>query len=163
MIMKKNIAFLSLKPKFCTNVCKTFCDQVEMVFADVHKILQYNLVNQNMLKVAGKQYFEEQQQKIVKSVAECENIGLLVDLELLNVGSNLKCVADNCLIVYLQFSKRFYQTKNKTSFEQSNKLLHAFEQEDKICESLADITVSMDKGEKQECLKIIDKIKQYYG
>lgn len=134
-----------------------------MIFADVNKILQYNLVNQNMLKVSGRQYFEEQQQKVVRSIAECENIALLVDLELLNVGDNLQCVGENCLIVYLKFSKQFFEGKNKTSLQQNKKLLLAFEQEDKVCESLANITVTMEKGDKQECLKIIDKITQYYG
>lgn len=161
--MKTNIAFLCIKSKFCKNICKTFCHAVEMMFADVDEILLYNLVDENMLNYAGKDYFEEQQQKVVKSIAECENICMLVDLVLINNKNNLQCIKDNCLVVYLRYSKEYYQNKNIYSKEQNKKQLIAFETEDAICQKIADISVDVSGANKKDCNEIIKKITQYYN
>jgi shikimate kinase len=160
--MKKNIAFVSLKSKFCKNLCKMFCDRLELMFADISDILQYNMINSNMLRLAGKSYFDSEEQKVIKNVVDCENIGVNIDFITLNKGENLQIVKNNCLLVYLCFGKDVLQKINKVAGSKNSKLLVAFNEEDKICKSFADIVVEINGNETADIKKITQSIKKYY-
>ena len=161
--MKKNIAFISLKSQFCKNVCKKFSDGFEMIYADFNEILQFNLVNQNMLSVAGKEYFDAEEQKVLKSIVGCENIVLNIDFGVLNKAENLKIVKETCLIIYLKFTKKLLEQCNKTTGEQQKKLLVAYDAENKICSGFADLTVEIGGNVQKDCNKITQKIKNFYN
>lgn len=160
--MKKNIAFVSLKAKFCKNICKMFCDRFELMFADIYDILQYNMVNQQMLNVAGQQYFNAEEQKVIKNVVTCENIGVNIDFYLTNKADNLNIIKQNCLVVYLKFTKEILKKYNSIVGKQSSKLLVAYDAEDKICQSIADVVVDVSGNNKTDIKNIADKIKKYY-
>lgn len=161
--MKKNIAFISLKSQFCKDVCKSFCDDFEMIYADFNDILQFNLVNQNMLSVAGKEYFDAEEQKVLKSIVSCENIVLNIDFVVLNKGENLKLVKETCLIIYLKFTKKLLEQQNKKTDEQQKKLLVAYDAENKICSGFADLIVEIGGNVQKDCKKITENIKKFYN
>ena len=159
--MKKNIAFISLKSKYSKTLCKTFAQSLGMIFADIDDILQYNMVNQNMLETAGREYFDSEEQKVLKSVAECENICLNIDFVVINKNNNLQITKENCIVVYLQYPKSFFESKNKTKSNKMAKLLSAFELEDQICCTFADVVVKLNDTSKEGCNRIIKEIREY--
>ena len=137
-----------------------FCDKLEVLYADFNDILQYNLVNQNMLDVAGKEYFDIEEQKVLKSVVECNNVGLNIDLCILNKGENLNIVKKTCLIMYLRYTKSIIEKLNKN--EQFTKPTFAYDAEDKIGKRFADIVVDLCGNIKTDCDNIIAQLKNYF-
>lgn len=160
--MKKNIAFISIKSKFCNALCKMFCNKLEMLYADFNDILQYNLVNADMLDSAGQEYFDSEEQKVLKSVVECENIGINIDFSILNKGENISLVKDTCLVIYLRYSKQLIEKFNKHTTKQHTKLLVAYDIEDKICANYSDIVVDLTDNLNKNCENLINAIKKYY-
>lgn len=161
--MKKNIAFISLKSKFCKKLCKIFCDSIEMLYADINDVLQYNMVNQDMLQKAGKQYFETEEQKVLKSVCDCENIGINIDYNLVSKNNNIDIIKNNCLVIYLKHTIDLLTSFNKSTSTQHTKLLVAIEEQDKICSSFCDLSVILTGDDKNDCNNIIKQIKKYYN
>ena len=57
--MKKNITIICLSNKYKKIVAKELADSLEMFYADINDIMEYNLINSEMLLSAGQQYFDE--------------------------------------------------------------------------------------------------------
>ena len=80
--MKKNIVILSLSNNYSRDIGKRLADFFDMFYIDLNDILEYNLVDENMLKTAGREYFETERTKIVKGLSHYENSLIVGDLEL---------------------------------------------------------------------------------
>ena len=117
-----------------------------------------------MLNTAGLSYFEAEEQKVLKNIVTCENVAINIDFNILSKDdNNLKLVKDNCLIIYLKFTKEMLEKLNAKKSQQHTKLLVAYNEEDKVCSSFCDIVVQATGNTQKDCGKIISCIKNYYN
>ena len=159
--MKNNIAILCLSDKYSKYLGKTLADNLDMFFADINDILQYNMIDQNMLETAGKEYFDKQKEKVIASVCEFENSAICGSFDIMiNYVKELK---NNCLLVYLSIKKEMLKEfENKD--ELSNDLIKnlVFEQEDEICKQSADIVIEITEDKAVNLENIKNSILNYY-
>lgn len=144
--MKTNIAIISPNIKAIKSACKNLSDKLDMIFADVNDILEYNMVNQHMLEVAGKDYFDKEETKVLASVIGCNNTCLCCSFDILNKKNNFELIKSNCLVIFLKINNQdlfFSDTWQKQTY--------ALDVENKICEKYADIIVETSKN--QDVLK----------
>ncbi len=145
---KKNLLILSLSNNYSRQIGKKVADFFELFFVDLNDILEYNLVDSKMLETAGHDYFEKEQQKVIKSVGEYESTVVVGDTELFLSGKNMSHFLNDFVVVYFQFSK---ENLDILESEYENKrLLYAYKEEDKIFKNYAnfviDATISDDNN-----------------
>ena len=86
--MKKNIAIVSLSNNYSRTVSKNIADFLELFYVDLNDIMEYNLVNDEMLEKAGREYFENERQKVITGVAGFDNSLVTGDVELFLTNNN---------------------------------------------------------------------------
>jgi shikimate kinase len=161
--MKKNIAILSLNKNYSKIICKKFADELDMFFADINDMLEYSLVNKEMLNLAGKNYFDSEAQKIVFQIASCENTCIVCSFDLLNTNDNFDIIKNKCVIVYLKHSKEQLEKLSKKSGGEFEHLSLAWEVENQICNDMADIVIPASCNENADIKNIIDSVKKYFS
>ena len=136
---KSNLVVLCLSNNYSRQIGKKLADFFELFFVDLNDILEYNLVDSNMLQTAGHDYFESQKQKVIKSVGEYENTLVVGDAELFLSSKNISHLLNNFVIIYLQFDKDSLELIEKDY--ETKRLLYAAEEEDKIFKGFANIVI----------------------
>ena len=132
-----------------------------MFFANIGDILEYNLINDNMLEIAGKEYFDVQQEKIIKSVCQYENTVICGTFEILI--NNVEYIKKNSLLIYLKLDKKAVE-----KYENNDKNIKffikdiTFEQENKLCSDFADIVAEMSTDKEINLDNIKNLIINYY-
>lgn len=159
--IKNNIAILCLSNNYVKYLGKKLSDDLDMFFANIGDILEYNLINENMLETAGKKYFDEQQERIINSVCQYENTIICGKFEILI--NNVDRLKNNSLLIYLKLDKKTIEKyeKNDKNTEFFLKEI-TFEQEDKLCMDCADIVISIADNDNQNIQAIKKSIINYY-
>ena len=157
--MKNNLLVVSLSNTYTRQVGEALASFLEIFYVDLNDILEYNLVNSNMLESAGKQYFDMERQRVIKSVTEYNNSLVVANLELLLANGNLSCFKDNFFIVYLYCDKS--QLESFEAKQQNRRNLYAFDEEDKIIKRVADIVIEADINSKNQVEMIKNGIVKY--
>lgn len=155
--MKTNIALVSLNFDHTRQLCKDLADQLDMLFADINDILEYNMVNQQMLDMAGKEYFDKEEKKVLASVVQCNNACICCKFEILNKNSNFDVLKSNCLVIFLEYAKS--ELKNSDIWQKQS---YAFDVENSICKKNADISIKFSKN-KNTTKDILQSIKKFYN
>lgn len=141
--MKKNITIICLSSKFRQNVAKQLADELEMFYADVNEIMEYNLINSEMLEKAGQAYFDENEQKTLKTIASYENTILTLNYSTLNKNNNFELLKQNTLIIFIELDYACFSLlnheENSSPLAKINEI--AFEDRTKNISSLSDIVV----------------------
>ena len=140
-VLKRNLAILSLSNNYSREIGKKIADNFDMFFVDLNDLMEYNLINDNMIEVAGREYFEGERTKLVKSLSQYENSLVVGDLELFFEQNNIVYLKNNYIVIYLHFDKKSLVKYEKNFEIQRN--LSAFLEEDKICEIFKDIKVDV--------------------
>ena len=136
---KKNVLVLSLSNNFSRFVSKQIADSLELFYVDLNDMLEYNMVNEQMLETAGRKYFDKQMQKTIKSVLDYENSLVMGDIELFLNNNNLLYFKKDFLIVYM-----FVKEDELEEFEKNyefKRSLYAFDEEDEICKMFANVVI----------------------
>ena len=163
--MKKNITIICLSDKYKKIVAKALADYLEMFYADMNDIMEYNLINSEMLLSAGQQYFDENEEKTIKTVSDYNDAILTLNLSTLNKNNNLEIVKKNSLIIYVRLPFETYSVLNKA--ENTSNLANinqsVFEDRDTLIKSFADIVVENRQIVVSETIKqIIEAIQKHY-
>lgn len=159
--IKNNIAFLCLSNNYAKYLGKKFADNLDMFFANISDILEYNLINGDMLETAGKEYFDAQQERVIGSVCQYENTIICGTFEILI--NNVDRLKNNSLVVYLKLDKKTIEKYEKD--DKNSKFLIkeiTFEQEDKLCNDCADIVINIADNDNQNIEAIKNSIINYY-
>ena len=106
--LKKNITIICLSNKYKKIVAKELADSLEMFYADINDIMEYNLINSEMLLTAGQQYFDQNEEKTIKTVSDYDNTILTLNLSTLNKNNNLDIIKNNSLIIYVRLNFETY-------------------------------------------------------
>lgn len=164
--MKKNITIICLVNEYKKRVAKALADELDMFYADINEIMEYNLINDEMLEKAGQQYFDENESKTVKTIASYENTILTVNFSTMNKGNNLDILKKDSLIIYVKLSfDKFCELDKYESLKslvQINKI--AFQDRDQYISNFANIKVEVKDLEISSVIKsIIEEINNYFS
>ena len=165
--MKTNICVYGLTEDYVKKIAKRVSNKFEMFFADVDALIEFDLINTQMVEeVCGKEYLEKLERKKVKNTATFENTLLSLKFSLINDEMNRKVLDENCLMVYIKLNEESFEKKlSKSSKEKLNRILSmaVFKERDKLLESYADIVVDCsDLNVYSATVKVQDKIFDYY-
>ena len=160
--MKKNICFVCLNKNLANQYGQELANILDMFFADVNGIMQYNLIDDNMLGYAGKEYFDLQQKKTLKQLANYENVLLTCSLDILNYHEQWKLISEKCVMVYLKYSKEDLENDIKKANNKFANNLLTFDVENVLCEKMCDIKINMGKYQKTNIKRIRQGLMDYY-
>lgn len=158
--MKKNILLLCLDKNYSRNLGKKLADMLELFFVDINDILEYNLINNQMLESAGKTYFEKEKQKVLKGFADYENSVFCANFELLTQKNNLTKFKNNSITIYLHLAHGELETLQQN--QEMQHLLIAFDEEDKFCKDNADLVVNVNLDIESSLNQIINELMNFY-
>lgn len=164
--MKKNITILCLVDNFKKNVAKSLADELEMIFADVEQILEYNLINTDMIQKAGQQYFDQEEQSTLKHIASYHNTIISLQFSTFNKYNNMDILKENSLIIYLALNYSDFESlnaqENNRTLSKINHLM--FDDRDKLMRKKADIVVDIKNLDVTLCTnQIILAIDKYFN
>ena len=118
-----------------------------MLYADLEQILEYNMINDDMLEKAGQQYFDENEKSTLKNVANYENTVITLDFSTLNKENNAEILRQSTLVIYLSLEHNIFESLNVSENDKNlasiNEIVYA--DRDKLLRSFADITVDVSK------------------
>lgn len=159
--MKNNLAIISLSNNYSRQIGKQLADFLELFYVDLDDILEYNLVNSKMLEIAGKEYFDAEKQKVIKSVAQFDNSLVVGNLELFLTNNNFNYFKNDFYIIYLFCDKEKIEDIEK-KFEVKRQFF-AFDEEDKICKSYANLVINVDNANENNFEFIKNAILNHLG
>ena len=158
--MKSNIALVCLSNNFLKNLGQMLADDLDMFFADIDDILEYNLVNDDMLDMAGKDYFDKEKEKVIKSVCQYDNSVICGRFE--TIINNVEKIKDNSLLIYIKINDELFQ-KYECSNNSNYRIKEiAFEEENQLISQFADISLELSADDKGNIEKIKSVILDYY-
>ncbi len=163
--MITNICIVGLLKKYTKSISKRVADTLDMFYADVTELLEYEYINMaNAEKIVGKEYMEKQEVKKIKALSTFENTLFTVDTFYLNNEKNLHHIKNGALVIYLQLSQKMFDKHIKqeklTKQEEAIVRNMAFER-DLLLKDYADIVVDITTDKNIEKL-ILTKIEEYY-
>lgn len=164
--LKKNITIICLSTKFRQSVAKKLADELEMFYADVNDIMEYNLINSEMLEKAGQEYFDENERKTIKTIASYENTVLTLNYSTLNKNDNFELLRQNTLIIFIELEYSCFVKLNKEEnampLAKVNEI--AYEDRTKNIGNLADIVVSQTQADVTNTVSdILGGISNYFN
>lgn len=165
---KTNLCFIGLTKNFTDNICKKLSAQLEMYYANVQKIIEFELIDiESVEEKCGIEYLLKEEIKIINRISCFENTLINIEYSNLNNESNLKSIRDNCLIVYLRLdSERFEKEllKDNLTTNQSTIAKDLFVDRDFICKNISDIFINCLDLKTEDIIEIIiDQILKYYS
>ena len=160
-MIKNNLLMLSLENYISKHTKQKLADSLDLFFADINDILEYNLIDNSMLETCGKKYFDKETKKVLHSVSQYENSLVSGNINLFLNDDTIKQFKEKFIVVYMQYDKKQLQKmqEDETQTSKDNKIHHnnllAFEEEDMLCKSFSDITIPMteDENENIESIK----------
>ncbi len=155
-----------MSTKFRQNVAKSLADELEMFYADVNDIMEYNLINSEMLEKAGQDYYDENERKTLKTIASYENTILTLNYSTLNKNDNFELLRKNTLIIFIELEYSCFASvnheENAMPLAKLNEI--AFEDRTKNLSSIADIVVKESSVDISKTVTdIIGGINDYFG
>lgn len=165
---KTNICVIGLSKLFTDEVCKQLSTNLEMYYANLDEILEYELMDINKVeKFCGIEYLIKEEKSILSRVCSYENAVINVDYSIINNKSMLDIIKSNCLIVYLKLTKSKYESlQNFLNLRENEKSLNldVFDDRDFICESVSDIVIHCEQNDTCDLINAICKeILNYYA
>ncbi len=161
--MKTNILILCLNNKYAKQISKDIANMFDLFYLDINDILEYNLINKKMIDSAGKEYFDKELTKAIKSISQYENTLLCGKFETLSQGENLQILKSNSVVIYLNLHKTNLERYIKSKRNEISHTLIAFDEEDQFCKDNADIVVNLSNDENDNLHMIKTQILNYYG
>lgn len=163
--MKKNITIICLSNEYKKNIAKQLALELDMFYADINDIMEYNLINSEMLEKAGQQYYDENEAKTIKTVSGYDDTILTLNLSTLNKSNYLDIIQQNSLIIYIRLDFETFMNLNKA--ENSKALVKineiAFDDRDKLISSFADIIIENKDIDVTRTIKqIIEGIEKFF-
>jgi len=165
--LKSNITFIALNKSFKKEIAKALAENLCMFYIDINDYINYQLNNiNNVITLAGIEYYNEQETKIVKTVASYEDTVITLNLNTFFNNNNYKVLKENSLFIYLRIDFDTYKKnldKDIPKHSKAEKSLNkkVFTERDKIIKLESDITIDFSLNCEPISL-IVDSIKDYY-
>ncbi len=164
--MVSNICMVGLLQNYTKTVCKCIADALEMFYADVRELLEFDLISlAEASKIVGLDYIEKQEYKKIKTLASYENTIFTMDYLGLNQEENVVSVKEGSLLVYLKLSKRlFNQLIKRENLPQSEEVLLSsmFKEHNDMLSSVADVVVEIKTAKDDLVELVLGRIEEYY-
>ena len=164
---KANICVIGLSKLFTDYICKQLSIRLDMFYANVEDILQFELMDMEKVEaICGIEYLMKEERSVIRRVCSYDNTLINIDYSCLNNEYNIEVIRENCLIIYLKLDeKRFKKEQDKESINQSVKEINQdlLKDRDFMCCKFADITVDCEEYNENELSDIIiEKILKFY-
>ena len=164
---KSNICVIGLSNGFTDQVSKQLSIRLDMFYANVQQILEYELIDlMRIEEICGKEYLLKEEISIIRRICSYENTIINIEYANLNNETILNFVRENCLIIYLKLSdERFLEEQDKEELSANTKglnleLLH---ERDAICTKISDIVLDCKENDIDDIIEdFIEKIVHYY-
>lgn len=166
--MKSNITILALNKKLTNKIAKNLSTKLDMFFVDANELVKYDLLDINkVIKVAGIDYYNKAETKIIKSISCYENVIITIDNDTLFNNNNFELLKQSSLFIYIKINYLDFVSLLKKSKNKNNKYeimidKKVYHERDMILTKLSDITVRINNNTKDIEGKIINKIKKFY-
>lgn len=165
--MKNSICIVGLINDFTKKIAKALADELEMFYADVNELLQFDLIDINEAqKKSGKNYILKLETSKVKTVSTYENTVFTLNYSSLINNNNYEYVKENSLIIYLKLGeKTFLKVLENQNLTKNQKHLQAvvFKDRDKLCNKICDIKISVRSLDEKVIIKnLIYALQEYY-
>ncbi len=164
--MKSNICIVCLNKTFAKVVAKHFADSMEMFYADVDDLIEYDLIDiAKAERVCGVEYISKIERNQVKNVCSYDNTCYTLNYTMLNDKSNFDLINKTSLIIFINLDINEYvslQPKDR-EFESVNMLNEEmFEVRKNLIKDKADIVVDCDTLEIEALTNKIEQAIVYY-
>lgn len=165
---KTNICIIGLTKLFTDEVCKQLSSGLEMFYANVDELLEYELQDKNKIEeICGREYLVKEELSVIKRACSFDNTIINIDYVNLNNETALGYIKDSCLIIYLKLNKEDFKkeiAKDGQTFNQMIISNDLFDDRDLICVSLADIVAEIGDTNVEKVLNVInEKILEFYA
>ncbi len=143
--MKKSICIFGLASGFSKNVAQRISNKLEMHFACVEDLIEFDLINPSEVKkICGAEYLKKIERKKVKEATSFENTIVYLRFALLNDELNFKHLKNTCVMVYIALNEDSYEKKiSRDKLSKLEKILSlgVFKDRDTLLKNRADIVV----------------------
>lgn len=131
--INKNVLVMGICYEFVQSFCADFANFSNLYYLDVESLIEYSVMDRIKMKdICGAEYVEEQEKKVVLTVADYENSA--ISMKFSTMLNNLKFIKTlDCVKVYVCLSKgqisQYEKGKelnvglNEIVFEERNKFL----------------------------------------
>ena len=165
---KSNVCVVGLSKMFTDNVCQELANKLDMFYANVSKLFEYELTDLDKVEeLCGIEFLVKEEVSIIKRTCTYDNTLICIEYPLLNNREILKIVKDNCLLIYLGVPQdRFNKELDILEQSKSIKIIEkdAFVDRDYICRNMADLVVDCEDIEIELLVtRIIEKLVEYYS
>lgn len=163
--MEKNITVICLVNGFKKRIAKALADELDMMYADCNDVMEFNLINTDMINIVGQDYFDKNESKTLEMLCGYENTVLTINFSTLNKKNNINAINNSCLIVYLKMKFDLFVELNKMevlgTLNKINEI--AFKDRDALMTNISDVQVDIDEIDSQTVIKnILKEIESYY-
>lgn len=143
--LKNNICVIGLADNYLKLIGKQLADELDMFYADINELLQFDLINVEEAKQkSSAEYILGLESKKVKSVSTYDNIVYTMSYATLTNKKNYNYVTKNSVVVYVRMGDVTYKKALKQQKVTQNQQKLAFlvrKDRNKLCKELADIEV----------------------
>lgn len=159
--MKTNLCIIGLARDLLKDVAYQLSLKLDMFYADVNDLLQFELVNiDDVIDKCGAPYVAKLEGKKVKTVATFDNTVYTMEFATLNANMEEKAIKENAILIFLDVPKIHCKEKKSSSLHKINNLM--LKDRKRICEECCDIKVSCRKLEIDHILhNIYQAIQQF--
>ena len=136
-----------------------------MYYANVQKILDYELNTEDMEKICGKDYLMRKQKSVIKRICEYEDSIINIDYSLLNNPDIYSIIKNSALIIYVHIDKDKYICEiDKEKITNNLKMISTdlYEDRSAILKSIADININYIDDENQLYEQIAIELMNYF-
>ncbi len=165
---KSNICIVGLTKSFTDELCKQLSSTLEMFYANVDDLLEYELLDKLKIEeVCGREYLLKEELSVIRRICSFDNTVINIDYSNLNNDTTLEYVKSSSVIIYVQMSHaRFSKELDKEQVSFNVKLINSdlFADRDFVCSQIADIIVPCEELSMKQILdRVIQEILKYYS
>lgn len=161
--VKNNIIIVSACQKNTKTLAKVLADKLNLLFADVEEILQYNIEDEfEIINKCGLDYLNKLKRKAILDIAGYENTFIYISLKLFVNDKNFDKFKKRGHIIFLKPTKKLLQnlysedtslTKNERKIDIDAYLIRA-----KLCEKYANNVVKFSQFNEKEIFDSLENI-----
>lgn len=159
--MKSNLCVVGLAPEFTINISKMLAYKLDMFYASVNEMLEFDLINVMEAKqIVGSDYIETLENDKLKTLFSFDNAIITMDMGMFLRGDNAKVVNEAAYIIFLDIPynllmKLYKKEENKPEDFDSQMLV--YNERGEFCRNICDFQIEIDCLNKR---KIINQILQ---
>ena len=144
--------------EFNNSVASILCEKLAMHMLNFSKLMEFELADKDeIITKCGVEYFENLENKLIKSVVSYENSVIVINYDLLTYNNNHQHFAPSAYTFYLRFEKD--KIKNNKNVNIINKI--AFQERDKTFKNICERVITLKSLNPEQATKrILEQLKE---